>query len=121
MNLKKRSEMTKTEERNYRERLQKDWGGVMGDFCVAVTFVDGKWVEKPKVQNGDRWGMWEYDEKSQCLFYRDVGEYWIEIDMINTPAKLGRWCLHMQEKSWVTVEDLGNLIRAAADITGMER
>lgn len=48
-------------------------------------------------------------------------DYWIAKNRIDTQRELVDWLAHLSEKNWITPEDMGNLVLAAADMNGDPR
>lgn len=94
-------------------------GRTMREIIETFPAEQKKWAEE--IEAGKMWGNW--------VASTDVGEdgrvhYWlthqgtqyeIHVSEIEDIAELGDWVLHLQEKSWATVEDLGNFVKAIGD------
>jgi hypothetical protein len=80
-------------------------------------FVEQKTTQlKEEINNGKKtWGRWTYNASEPASIDLD-GYYEVELHRIDTDAKLGTWLLHLNEKRWVTTEDLGFLVQAIQDL-----
>lgn len=67
-----------------------------------------------------QWGRWTFNAETACL-ETDVHPglvYQVRVDEMNTSAEILDWLFQLEEKSWVTSENLGDVVRAVADIIG---
>ncbi len=98
-------------DRSYKEHLKKE--GCDEHLGVSYKTLVGWKIPKP--ESGDTWGNWRY--KAKLLTLTHVPEdYEIRLDECSTSAETLDWIFQVASKTWVTPEDLGNLILALDDI-----
>ncbi|AWM39795.1 hypothetical protein GobsT_18380 [Gemmata obscuriglobus] len=67
---------------------------------------------KTLVDSGTQhWGNWVYNPAEPPSIDYKPQQYEIVLTRIDSTAKLGDWLLHLNEKNWITAEDLGNLVK----------
>jgi hypothetical protein len=71
-------------------------------------------ADKPLDLNTDRdFGVWHYYAHDRTLVTTAGGyEYWIELEKIDTNAKMQDWIFHIDNKTWATDAVVANLVRA---------
>ena len=71
------------------------------------------------IQDGHRWGHWEYKKNSLTLDFRgSEGQYEVDLEQCNTSSGILDWILQISQKQWITLEDIGNLVRALDELAG---
>jgi hypothetical protein len=77
-------------------------------------------------KDGHKWGHWAFDAKSRSLtittvnqFNVAIPQYTIPLDSMNDSASVLDWIAQLNEKTWVSPEDIGNLVKAIDDIFGL--
>src|SRR5438105_423087 len=65
--------------------------------------------------HGDKWGRWKLNGHGGH-WSLDLEHYYITLNDITTNARMNDWIFQMAGKTWVTPEDLGNLVLALDDI-----
>ena len=90
----------------------------------TIDWNSGKWEEllKEKIKKNN-WGRWKYNPETHCLeITKYIGniKYWYEVDLIrcNKSSKLLDWIYQVQGKSWISPDDVADLIYAVDDILG---
>lgn len=53
--------------------------------------------------------------KAEGVYVGPGTDYFVRWDRLDTYPKLCEWLRHLSEKSWVTAEDLGNLVEATEE------
>ncbi len=71
--------------------------------------------EPPK--RGDLWGRWRYDSQYLCIEDAE-GYYWIDLDRTYDAAGILDWIAQLNEKSYLSAKDIGDLVQAFDDLTG---
>jgi hypothetical protein len=66
-------------------------------------------------RHGDYWGRWKLNGAGD-RWSLDIQHYYILLDEIHTNAEMNDWIFQLAGKTWVTAEDLGNLVLAFEDI-----
>lgn len=66
-------------------------------------------------KHGDNWGRWKLNGHGNN-WTLDLEHYYIRLDRITSNAQMNDWIFQMAGKTWVTPEDLGNLVLAFDDI-----
>lgn len=73
-------------------------------------------MPEPKYENGQTWGRWKLDTQAGTLdYYRDGHQtetYSIRLFEIDSNGEMLAWLYQLEEKAWVTLDDLGNLVKA---------
>jgi hypothetical protein len=69
-----------------------------------------------QVKPGTHWGSWRLDSNGRTLdFLKDGRElYSINVTGITSGSEILNWIMHLEEKTWVTSEILGDLVKALA-------
>jgi hypothetical protein len=64
-----------------------------------------------------KWGNWTYDDSNQILRYESHGSD-CEIDLVEvrTSAAMLDWIFQLRHKSWITAQDLADLLEAFDDL-----
>ncbi|MBS1104290.1 hypothetical protein JK202_14970 [Gluconobacter sp. Dm-62] len=67
-----------------------------------------------------QWGNWSLNKDNYCLEHPGPGcmSYQVPLEDMNNPAIILDWIYQMNEKTWMTKEDSGNLVSALQDIFG---
>ena len=89
---------------------------LMGVDDGEVVLLGGL-PEKPQAEDGDYWGRWVLDGKHLTLT-EDSFPYGVPIDDCWELDGEARWLRHLSNKTWITAEDLGNLVLALNDLLG---
>lgn len=63
-----------------------------------------------------QWGNWHYDPNFFTLGYQNGYVYFIDLNDCTNSSEILDWLLHLAGKSWITPEDLGNLIYALDEL-----
>jgi hypothetical protein len=66
---------------------------------------------------GDTWGIWEYKQNGTLTC--DI--YEVDLDRMESSAAVLDWIIQVSHKSWVTEDDLADLIYAIDDILGLQQ
>jgi hypothetical protein len=66
-------------------------------------------------KHGQKWGNWTLDTEHLTLDYEDV-TYSIRLSSMTSSAEVLDWIAQLNEKTWVSREDIGNLVQAVDDI-----
>jgi hypothetical protein len=97
-------------DRSYADHLERE--GVTTLAVDVTTFLAWK---APKPESGDTWGNWRYNAKLLTLTH--VAEHYeIRLDECSTSAQMLDWIFQLATKTWMTSEDIGDLIHALKDI-----
>ena len=68
------------------------------------------------------WGNWTLNTNNACLEYVDPRDgamiYQIAVDEMKNSANILDWLFQVEEKTWASSEDLGNLVTAVSEILG---
>jgi hypothetical protein len=74
-------------------------------------------------KDGKKWGHWTLDAKSRSLVITTVNQYGvssptysINLESMNSSASVLDWIAQLNEKTWASREDIGNLVKAIDDI-----
>lgn len=72
-----------------------------------------------KIEQGHRWGRWEYSKDTLEVIYHspDGWQYGVDLERSNTSAQILDWIIQIAQKAWATPEDIGNLVRAFDELT----
>ena len=69
--------------------------------------------EPPDPDTDHDFGVWHYYANDRSLVTTaGGGEYWIELEKIDTSAKMQDWIFHIDNKTWATEAVVANLVRA---------
>ena len=90
--------------------MHREIGGI-GSLSEMVDEV----VNEQRPKHGDNWGRWKLNGYGGSWSV-DLEGYCIRLDDITSNAKMNDWIFQMAGKSWVTADDLGNLIYAFDDL-----
>ncbi|HEV3436099.1 MAG TPA: hypothetical protein VG122_01995 [Gemmata sp.] len=75
---------------------------------------------KTLIKRGEKtWGRWVYHADGPYLELNNC--YSIALDRITDLAAVGEWLLHLSNKTWVTNQDLGDLLYALKDLARVGR
>lgn len=85
-----------------------------GTVRTALEVLDELGKEKPP-KHGDYWGRWKLNGNGE-FWSLDIGDYWIRLDDITSNAQMNDWIFQLANKTWITPDDLGNLVFAFEDI-----
>jgi hypothetical protein len=72
-------------------------------------------VEVPAPRQGDRWGPWVYQARTQELWHA-TEDYAIDLERCGSCAELLETIFHVSAKAWMTREAIGHLIQALSDL-----
>lgn len=61
-------------------------------------------------------GAWAFDAKRLVLFHKDRASYEIDCEQIKTSQHLLDWVFHLRGKSWVSPEDIVDLLDLMNDL-----
>ncbi|MBY4641588.1 hypothetical protein K6L44_16680 [Gluconacetobacter entanii] len=66
------------------------------------------------------WGNWQLNLKNACLEHPGPGvqPYQIYLGDITSSASILNWIYQMKEKTWMTSDDVSDLVKAFYDIFG---
>lgn len=81
----------------------------------VVILRDVPLPEPPK--HGDQWGRWRYDGQAITLDDSE-GYYWIDLDRTSDAAGILDWIAQLNDKSWLSAKDIGDLVQAFDDLVG---
>lgn len=102
----------------YKERVKESNKRLMkGKEGMSVSELM-KW-NAPAPQNRDTWGRWRYDSKRLVLEYYNKDSsmgYEVDLEDCDTASEVLDWIASLNNKSWTTVEDIGNLVLALNDL-----
>lgn len=70
--------------------------------------------DRPSDDDGDNWGPWFYNKAALALELRRNGRWAYDIDLERCRSLTERYehIIHVSEKTWLSTEDLGYLVRA---------
>jgi len=68
-----------------------------------------------QLDHGKQWGKWSLDSSTQCLVHADT-RYEVGLREMTTCGHMLDWIMQVASKSWCSVEDLGQLVRAIDEI-----
>jgi len=78
---------------------------------------EGELREKIK-QN--KWGRWKYNPDNHCLEivkkHGSMRSYEVDLDRCDTSARLLDWIYQVKHKSWISPDDIADLVYAVDDI-----
>lgn len=63
------------------------------------------------------WGRWTLNPNNACLETQNP-TYQIPVDEMTSSASILDWIFQIQEKTWASSQDVGDLVEAVADILG---
>jgi hypothetical protein len=69
-----------------------------------------------KLHDKQQWGRWIFNANNLTLVQSENTWYEIDLETITDSAEMLDWIFQMAQKSWVSTEDLGNLIRGFEDL-----
>jgi hypothetical protein len=98
------------------DRVKYMRGGSSGNsngVSLGADTLDALNSQPPK--HGDNWGRWKLNGHGDH-WSLDLGSYWISLQNITSNAQMNDWIFQLASKTWVTAEDLGNLVLAFEDI-----
>lgn len=103
---------------DYREKVDKSWASFKKERGIEDTISGADFMdyEHPLPQDGDTWGIWQYDAKTLVLFTREPYRYEIDLEACMSSAEVLDWIFQLAGKTWMNAEQLGNLIYALDDI-----
>lgn len=58
-----------------------------------------------------KFGNWSLEKDTLCLAYGDP-YYQIRLDEMRNPAEILDWIFQLEEKTWISSEDIGDLVSA---------
>jgi hypothetical protein len=58
------------------------------------------------------WGKWTFDPEVKVLRHHDAPTYEVDVEDMRTSAEMLDWIFQLHGKSWVTHQDLGDLVEA---------
>jgi hypothetical protein len=99
------------------EIIRDDQGRPIIYLETGAEMIERGDRERAERVKGGRWGAWYLTRKPLCLGINRAYRYEIEFRDIEDCGPL-HWFAHMQEKAWMTPEDLRDLINAFNDIFG---
>lgn len=80
--------------------------------------------EFPAPQDGDTWGSWTYDAKRLALTYLDRRNknwsYEVDLEKCEIASEVLDWIAQLKGKTWITAEDIGNLVLALDDLLHLQ-
>ncbi len=81
-------------------------------------YVASHKLDIPYPADGDRWGNWRFDAKQLDLVFEENGreQYAVDLEDMDSCAKMADWIFQVNMKVWATREDIGNLIQALDDL-----
>jgi len=86
-------------------------------FLTGTTkFEKEKGMTKVRVKDGQKWGNWKYNGRILSLEYDKTPSYDIDLEKCTSGSEVLDWIFQVQGKSWMVVEDVGNLVAALAAI-----
>jgi hypothetical protein len=59
-----------------------------------------------------RWGVWRLEKSNSTLCHARRSSFYVELDTITTTGQMLDSIFEVSQKSWVTREDVGNLVDA---------
>lgn len=75
----------------------------------------------------DRWGNWHWGSwragkgaEAGSVYLRSHGDYEVQLNHVRNVEELFAIVLHVEEKDWITDDDLNLLLAAIADLVGVE-
>src|SRR5262245_30516631 len=63
-------------------------------------------------QHGDHWGPWRYDARRLILGHRDMPSYEIDLEALNSSARMLDIIFQVKSKTWCSGADAGHLLEA---------
>lgn len=72
-------------------------------------------LEDRPPRHGDNWGRWTLNGRG-TFWSLDIQHYYIDLNGITSNAQMNDWIFQLAGKTWVTPDDLGNLVLAFDDI-----
>jgi hypothetical protein len=75
-------------------------------------------VEEPSLYHGKQWGAWKLNTLNFTLECTapESGGYYIDLEEIDSARTMLDWLFHIEPKSWVTSEMVGDLVRAFEEV-----
>ena len=67
--------------------------------------------------SANTWGRWTFNPDNACL---ETAAPWYQIPVyeLTTSAEILDWIFQVQEKTWSSSEDIGDLVAAIVDLVG---
>jgi hypothetical protein len=69
-----------------------------------------------------QWGNWKLNTKNACLEFNDPKSnsmiYQVFVDEMTDSAQILDWIFQIEEKTWASSKDLGDLVSAVVEILG---
>jgi hypothetical protein len=78
--------------------------------------IDSSVKDFRKPEYGDTWGIWEYKQNETLTCYN----YEVDLDRMQSSAAVLDWIIQVSYKSWVTENDLADLVYALDDILRLQ-
>src|SRR6266850_8563237 len=71
-------------------------------------------------QHGDHWGPWQFDARLLTLTHIDDSWYEIDLETLDTSARMLDLIFQITSKTWVSREDAGHLIEALRALLSLQ-
>jgi hypothetical protein len=83
----------------------------------GIVLIDYSKPRFRKPEYGDIWGIWEYKQNETLTCYN----YEVDLDRMKSSAAVLDWIIQVSHKSWVTENDLADLVYAIDDILKLQQ
>ena len=64
------------------------------------------------------WGNWTLNTNTGCLEHQAGGPYELPVYEMTNSAEILDWVFQIEEKTWASSEDIGDLVTAVREIIG---
>jgi hypothetical protein len=98
------------------------WDTKKESTTTIIDVFSKKWdrLQEEKIRK-NKWGRWTYNPANHCLeIVKYIGSskfpYEVDLDRCNKSSKLLDWIYQVQGKTWISPDDVADLVYAVDDI-----